>query len=131
MLLSVSVNGILQDLWSALNNQQIAIHLSVINIPNIPSNALAFQDTVSDLNQRDVYPTEWIYEAIFSFNWTESFTELFEMMGYSGSNFITLSGSLLITLTILFFNAILRTLLQICLKRFYKRKWARRLGSRI
>jgi hypothetical protein len=120
----------LQDLWSALNNQQIAIHLSVINA-NIPSNALAFQEAVSDLNQRDVYPTDEIYEAIFSFNETESWTDLFDMMGYSGSNFIDLSGSLLITLVIILLNTILRMLVQICLRKCYRRKWARRIGSRI
>ena len=60
---------------------------------------------MSELNQKDMYPTDGIYSLIFDFTETDSYNSKFEDLGYSGTNFIELSGSALINvcLSILIF----------------------------
>ena len=47
-----------------------------------------------------MYPTDEIFEEIFDFSATESPIKHFETLGYEGSNFIEMTGSVLINISI-------------------------------
>lgn len=47
-----------------------------------------------------MYPTDWIYKAIFNFKDKDSPVEHFEFLGYEGVIFINLTGSIIINLLI-------------------------------
>jgi len=55
---------------------------------------------LTELTQKDQYPTDEIYEGIFNFTEKDSAIEYFEILGYQGANFITMTGSVLINILI-------------------------------
>jgi hypothetical protein len=63
------------------------------------------------LNQKDMYPTDEIFEEMFDFSETDSPIEHFETLGYEGSNFIEMTGSVLINIIIAIVTAIFVNLL--------------------
>ena len=50
----------LQDLWGMLNSMQIIITLNLINVV-YPGNAHMAMQLISELCQKDMYPTDLIY----------------------------------------------------------------------
>ena len=58
-----------------------------------------------------MYPTDEIFKKIFDFSWTKSPIEHFETLGYEGSNFIEMTGSVLINISLAIFTAIVVRLL--------------------
>lgn len=84
-----------------LNTQQITIHLMLFKCQEtLPGNVYVFNSYLSQLNQKDMYPTDIIFEEIFNFTETESPNEHFETLGYEGHNFIDMTGSVLINITL-------------------------------
>jgi hypothetical protein len=86
---------------------------------------------MSDLNSRDLFPTDEIYEWIFEFREQDSWSASFEFMAYEGANFINLTGSLLIVILFMILNAIISILINRCTRMCYLRRWARRLGAAV
>jgi hypothetical protein len=68
---------------------------------------------------------------MFNFTEKESPIEHFETLGYEGANFVSMTGSLLINITISVFLSIFLKLLDFCLKQCYQYKFARKFGSKI
>jgi len=66
---------------------------------------------MSVLNQKDMYPTDEIYPLIFDFSETESYNIKYEDLGYSGTNFVELSGSALINVILTIFWVIIQILM--------------------
>ena len=59
----------LQAIWSLFNTQQLSIHYLILNVTNIPSNAFAFQEFISEINMRAQYKDflEDFYPMMFNF----------------------------------------------------------------
>jgi hypothetical protein len=53
-----------------------------------------------------MYPTDEIFEKVFDFSETTSPIEHFETLGYEGYNFIEMTGSVLINISIAILTAI-------------------------
>jgi hypothetical protein len=64
-----------------------------------PNNLVMFNSVVSNFAQKDVYPTDEIYQ-VFDFSESESPVDIFEDLGYEGGNFIELTGSLFINFVV-------------------------------
>ena len=91
----------LQDIWGIINTQIIVIHMILFKCQiSTPANIYAFNSYLSQLAQKDMYPTDEIYGAIFNFEDEPSPVEHFEFLGYEGVIFISLSGSIIINLLI-------------------------------
>jgi hypothetical protein len=101
MIFTIISSKSLQDLWSIVNVQQLSLYIMVLDVANVPSNVVKFQDTLSGLNQRDMYPMDPINEFIFNFTESDSITDNFERLGLEGTNFIELTGSLLVNVILL------------------------------
>ena len=82
-----------------INTQQLIVHLGMVDVP-VTGDALKFLEFMGELTQKDMYPTDKIYPQIFSFSETKSYNLRFEDLGYEGINFIELSGSALINISV-------------------------------
>jgi hypothetical protein len=83
------------------------------------------------MTQKDMYPTDEIYEATFNFTEKDSKIEHFEQLGYEGANFVLMTGSVLINILIpVLANAFKLLVLKITYKCKY-RKCSRKIGSKI
>ena len=100
---------------------------------------MEFQEFISGLNQRDMYPMEEINEAVFNFSKTDALVsvtmdhvevENFDALGLEGLNFIELSGSLIINFMLLTVIGSFDKLIQKVCVYFYKNKWARYIGMK-
>lgn len=80
----------------------------------MPSNAYMCFDLLSQITQKDTYPTDDIYEVIFNFTETDSPIKRFEILGFEGSNFICLTGSVLINAITALISAFFIYFLQRC-----------------
>jgi hypothetical protein len=97
--LNILVSKSLQDLIGLFNMQQILTHMQLLSASATPPyNMYAYNGITSQLVQKDMYPTDEIYGAIFEFTDSESPVEQFEDLGYEGANFLDLTGSLIINL---------------------------------
>ena len=113
-----------------INTQGLTLYLICVDVSNVPENTLEFQDMMSDLNQRDMYPDE-IQKAIFKFTETENLNKNFVRMGLEGTNFIETTGSLIITLNVIIVSIILVKLLNKLLRKCYRYSIARTIGMNI
>ena len=68
-----------------------------------PYNIFKYNSIISYLVQKDMYPTDEIYEKVFEFTESKSPVDQFEDLGYEGANFLSLTGSLLINFGITVF----------------------------
>jgi len=92
---------------------------------------LTFNSVLTELTQKDQYPTDEIYEGIFNFTSKASAIEYFEILGYEGANFITMSGSVLINIMIPLVTYALHYILLKLTYRFKKVSCMKKLGSKI
>jgi len=92
---------------------------------------LTFNSVLTELTQKDQYPTDEIYEGIFNFTAKDSAIKYFEILGYEGANFITLSGSVLINILIPLVTYVFHFTLLKLTHRFKEVSCMRKLGSRI
>ena len=115
-----------------VNTQQITIHMMLFRCSyTVPSNMFIFNSLMSQLTQKDMYPSDMIFDSIFSFTSKPSPIEHFENLGYEGANFVMLSGSLLINICIsVVLSIVLHIVDHICTK-LYHLKVARYIGSKI
>ena len=90
---------------------------------------LTFNSVLTELTQKDQYPTDEIYEGIFNFTSKASAIEYFEILGYEGANFITMSGSVLINILIPLVTYALHYILLKLTYRFKEESCMRKLGS--
>jgi len=78
----------LQSVWGAINALQMIIHIPLMNIV-LPSNAIIFFETLINMVQMDIIPSERVNDLMFNFsNSNETYNEYFELMGYSGKSAI-------------------------------------------
>ena len=88
----------MQDVWAMLSTQQITTHMMLLTVSGTaPSNVFYYNYYVAQFVQKDMYPTDDIYEYL-NLTESESPIEQFEDLGYEGANFFTLTGSLLINI---------------------------------
>ena len=92
---------------------------------------LVFNRVLTDLTQKDAYPTDEIYEGMFNFTQKASAIEYFETLGYEGANFITMTGSVLINILIPLITYALQYILLNLTYRFKKVSCMRKFGSKI
>ena len=83
------------------------------------------------MNGKDMYPTEEIFEKYFNFTEKDALNERYEIMGYDASNFIPLSGSLVINIIIMVGTVLAIKSLEKVLKWTYRFKYSRILGTKI
>ena len=96
---SVYKNKLSQDVFALLNTQQILAHMMLLACSaTAPSNIYWYNQRISEYIQKDMYPTDEIYEEYFNFTESESPIDQLEDLGYEGANFMSLTGSLLINL---------------------------------
>ena len=85
------------------------------------------------MNGKDMYPTEEIFEEYFNFTEKDALNDDYELLGYDSSNFIPLSGSLVINIVIIAVTAIFMLMLNQVFLRGYRfhcfRQAAIRLGK--
>jgi hypothetical protein len=101
MIMNIVLSKSLQDLWGMLNTQMITVHLILFKCQmTVPGNIFVYNHYMSALTQKDMYPTDEIYEALFNFSDKDPPIAHFEILGYEGANFITMTGSVLINIMI-------------------------------
>jgi len=89
---------------------------------------LVFNSLLTELTQKDQYPTDEIYEGIFNFTAKDSPNKYFEILGYEGANFVTMTGSVLINLTIPLVTYLVNLTILKMTYRFKRYKCMRKLG---
>lgn len=97
--LNIFLQKSIQDVWGMINTQQLIVHLGMVDVP-VTGDALKFLEFMGELTQKDMYPTDKIYPQLFSFSETKSYNFRFQYIGYEGINFIELSGSALINISV-------------------------------
>ena len=83
------------------------------------------------MNGKDMYPTEDIFEEYFNFTEKDPINDRYEIMGYDASNFVPLSGSLVINIIVMVGTVIAVKGFEYLLKKTYRFKCARLLGTKI
>ena len=132
LVVNILVTKSLQDLWGMLNTQQITIHMMLFRCSyTVPSNMFVFNSYMSQLTQKDMYPTDEIFGLMFEFTEKDSPIEHFETLGYEGANFVSMSGSLLINIGISVSLSIFLRISEFVCKKFYRYRFAREYGSKI
>jgi hypothetical protein len=97
----------------------------------VPGNVYVFNGYLSMLNQKDMYPTDEIFEKMFDFGETDSPIEHFETLGYEGSNFIEMTGSLIINIIISILTAMVVNTVFYFILKCLTNKCARMIGARL
>jgi hypothetical protein len=62
LAISVALSQSIQPILSILKVHQVATHMAIINVPNLPSAAVKFQNMLIGLNQRDMYSIDTLYK---------------------------------------------------------------------
>jgi hypothetical protein len=75
-----------------------------------------------------MYPTDLIYPLVFSFTATNTIIPRFDELGFSGTNFIELTGSTLINIIIAIILLFTFFIFKAIAFKFYKYKIVRHLG---
>ena len=78
-----------------------------------------------------MYPTDEIFDSVFDFTETQSPIVHFETLGYEGSNFIEMTGSVLINILIAVVTAILVRFVNYSALKLKKYKLMRLLGAKL
>lgn len=132
MVYQVLMAKSLQDLWAMLNTQAITIHMMLFRASQtIPGNLVTFNKQLSNMNQKDMYPTDIIFPLFFNFTEKNSPIEHFEVLGYEGSNFVPLTGSAFINIGIGVIVAILVGFVQYICRKLFKFERARVIGAKL
>lgn len=88
---------------------------------------------MSEMNGKDMYPTEEIFQEYFNFTEKVPINDDYELLGYDSSNFIPLSGSLVINIALIAITVISLLLIDKFLvmgyRFYYFRQMAIRLGK--
>jgi hypothetical protein len=66
----------------------------------VPGNIFVYNFYMSALTQKDMYPTDELYETFFNFTEKDPPIPHFEILGYEGANFVVMTGSVLINILI-------------------------------
>ena len=69
VVVNLFLSKALQDIWGIINSQIITIHMTLFKCQQTTpaTNIGVFNDYLSQLTQKDMYPTDEIYEAVFNF----------------------------------------------------------------
>ena len=115
-IISVLFAGVLQYLWGMVNTLQV-FNLAIIYNCLLPENMLVILAEVNKACNFDFYNTETMYETLFGFEETESFSQKFEEAGFEGSNFINQIGPVFIFIVLFPMWILIRSLVgRICAK---------------
>ena len=114
-----------------LSAQAIIIHLIILKVAStVPGNMQAFNEQLSQMNQRDMYPTDLLF-GVFDFTEKDSPIEHFEVLGYEGANFIPITGSAIINIVLFVLIHVARETARYACRKLYKCECARRLGIKL
>jgi hypothetical protein len=91
----------------------------------VPGIVYIFNNYMGALTQKDMYPTDEIYEAIFNFSEKDSPIEHFEILGYEGASFITMTGSAFINVLTPIVAAMIYSFLRWLTFRYWRIKFMR------
>ena len=106
-----------------LNTQAITLHMMLFRASQtIPGNMVTFNKQLSNMNQNDMYPTDTIFPLFFNFTEKDSPIEHFEVLGYEGGNFVSLTGSAFINIGLAVLSAIMVHFVQFICRKLYKYK---------
>jgi hypothetical protein len=112
---SVLMSGLFIYLMGMVNGMQIQALTCLFTI-RLPANALSIMIMILNLAAFDMYNTEKLYNKIFDFENTDSYTPIFETASYTGSNFIIGIGPMFGTMVIYALYLIVRIIVVRCLK---------------
>lgn len=112
---SVLMSGLFIYLMGMVNGMQIQALTCLFRI-RLPTNAMSIMIMILNLAAFDMFNTEIIYNKIFNFQETESYTPIFEQASFTGSNFIIGIGPMFGTMIIYALFLIVRKLVVRCLK---------------
>jgi hypothetical protein len=111
-----------------LNSQQIIIYLGLTKIP-MPANAYYLMTMLIQFTQKDIYPTEKIYEWLgISFVEREAYNEKFLDMGMETTNFIQMLGSEFINICLAFVIIVFNGMLTWMAIFWFRTKCCRKMG---
>jgi hypothetical protein len=96
-----------------------------------PGNMFVFNSYMSQLTQKDMYPSDEIFGLIFEFSEKDSPIEHFETLGYEGANFVSMTGSLLINIVITIGLSLLLKITDFICQMLARFKYARKCGASI
>ena len=99
-LLSLVFAGVLQCLWGMINSLQI-MNLAILLGIFLPENLQIILIEVTKACNFDFFNTEDLFNNVFDFKETPSFSETFEAAGIEGSNFVLSIGTLFIFIVVL------------------------------
>ena len=97
----------------------------------MPALSNFYTKVMSEMNGKDMYPTEEIYEEYFNFTDKDPINDDYELLGYDSSNFIPLSGSLVINFVVIAVTAASLLLIDKLLLFGYKFYYFRQLAIRL
>ena len=92
---------------------------------------MIYTKIMSEMNGKDMYPTEDIYEEYFNFTEKDALNDRYEIMGYDSSNYIPLTGSLMINIVIMVGSVLAIKSLEKGFIWTYRFKYSRILGTKI
>ena len=92
---------------------------------------MTFNTQLSNMNQNDMYPTDVLFPLIFNFTEKDSPIEHFEVLGYTGSNFVPLTGSSIINIGLALLTGLGALLAQIFCVLLHRYEFARKAGAKI
>ena len=78
-----------------------------------------------------MYPTDEIYGQIFNFTSKPTAIEHFEILGYDGSNFVTMTGSVLINILIPIITYLMNSVILKLTYKFKRYKCSRQIGCMV
>ena len=87
----------MQQLWGLVNTLQIIVLTVLFNLKT-PLNVQIVLITILKISNFDILPTDDFFSYILSFTDTQPLNQIFEDAGFESSNFILLTGTLLIFL---------------------------------
>lgn len=126
-LISFLVNISLQNLWSLIRTLQVSLYMALVEY-SYPAHTTMFMGVMVEIAELDLLNGEAIYQAIFSFADTPSFSDHFNAYNYQTMNLFFNSGSLFLILLFILLQAVFSRVLEHVAARNYKVKAWRVIG---
>lgn len=99
MIINIFITGSLQQLWSAINTQQIIVLLPLFNVL-MPANAAYFFSFIMLIASFDIFPVEEYYDDWFGMEPVDPLDQNFDSLGFESMYFMHNLGSFMIAVVL-------------------------------
>mmetsp|Transcript_33742 Transcript_33742/g.44510 ORF Transcript_33742/g.44510 Transcript_33742/m.44510 type:complete len:230 (+) Transcript_33742:313-1002(+) len=113
LVISLLFAGALQYLWGMVNSLQVMVMAILFGV-YLPENLQVILIAVTKACSFDFYKTEDLYDYLFQFKETPSFSETFEAADIEGSNFVISIGPMFLFIVYFFGWILLKAFVRRC-----------------